>query len=73
MIVWAELDTSGDRMIGLAELEKLLPQSEASALMRSADVNKDGELTFSELAHQVNKCTCLQMHRARVNYKLFCG
>jgi hypothetical protein len=53
MIVWDQLDTSGDRMIGLAELEKLLPQSEASALMRSADVNKDGELTFSELASQI--------------------
>ena len=54
MVVWDQLDTSGDRMIGLAELEKLLPQSEASALMRSADVNKDGELTFSELASQVS-------------------
>ena len=53
MIVWDRLDTSGDRMIGLSELEKLLPQSEASAVMRRADVNNDGELTFSELASQV--------------------
>merc|ERR1711939_407522 len=51
--MWMKIDVSGDRFLSLEELEQYMPPTEARALLETADINKDGELTFAELAIKI--------------------